>query len=108
METIALDLMGGDRAPEEVAKGALEAVAEMDVTIALIGTREALSAHVGAAAASGAQPGRIEPVVATQVVDMAESPTDSWRDKKDSSIAVGVSALPKNALVEISCVAIKK
>lgn len=82
--------MGGDRAPGEIAKGALEAVAEMDVTIALIGTKEALAATLDGGQPSTDQPGRIEPVVATQIVDMAESPTDSWRDKKDSSIAVGV------------------
>lgn len=94
METIALDLMGGDKAPEEIAKGALEAAAELDVMIAVVGTKEALENHLG----TGEQDGyrkvwatrRIIPVEASQVIAMAESPTEAWKEKKDSSIAVGI------------------
>lgn len=98
LETIAVDLMGGDKAPEAVLKGVLEAVAEQEVTIALVGTPQALaeyerashSTQKGSKAAGGRSLGRVTPYEAGQVVTMDESPADAWRNKKDSSIAVGI------------------
>ena len=42
MPTIALDIMGGDQAPDEIAKGAFEAAVEHQVRIALVGPPEVL------------------------------------------------------------------
>ncbi|MBF8299500.1 MAG: fatty acid/phospholipid synthesis protein PlsX [Dehalococcoidia bacterium] len=89
METIAVDLMGGDKAPDAVMRGVLEAVAEQEVTIALVGTAEALAGCENASQA-GKNRGRIIPFEASQVVTMAESPADAWRNKKHSSITIGI------------------
>lgn len=86
METIALDLMGGDRAPEEIATGAFEAAAAFNVRIALVGPAEVVRSHL---ARAGKVRGQVVPVEASEVVGMSEPPTDAWREKKDSSIAVG-------------------
>lgn len=87
METIALDLVGGDKGPGEIARGALEASLEMGVALMLVGPREVLDPHKASAQRNGA---RIALVEASQVVAMSEAPTEAWRDKPDSSIAVGV------------------
>ena len=39
---IAIDAMGGDRAPAEIIAGALQAVDACDVDVLLVGTPEAL------------------------------------------------------------------
>ena len=97
METIAVDLMGGDNAPQEIAKGALDAAAEMDVTVALVGTKEALEEHLGSGGGDASRwsyrvwsTPRVVPVEASQVIGTAEQPTAAWREKKDSSIAIGI------------------
>ena len=35
--TVALDAMGGDRAPSEIVAGALDAVEQLDVRVVLVG-----------------------------------------------------------------------
>ncbi len=96
MLTIAVDLMGGDKAPEGIIQGVFEAAEQLDVAIALVGTKEALAqnlGHNGGLARSGTAPGdsrRITPVEASQVVTMGDSPTEVWRAKPDSSISVGI------------------
>ena len=79
--------MGGDKAPDEVAKAAFQGASELGVAIALVGTQEALQRHLGGEHRDGS---RVSPVVARQVVGTAEPPTEAWRGKKDSSMAVGI------------------
>ena len=43
---IALDAMGGDRAPAEIVAGALRAAAECDVDVLLVGRPDAIAAHL--------------------------------------------------------------
>ncbi len=80
---IALDAMGGDRGPEELVSGAVLAVHESDLEISLIGDQVRLGAIL---ATHGSSASRIHLVHASQVVGMDESPVDSIRRKKDSSI----------------------
>ena len=87
METIALDLMGGDKGPAEIAKGAMEASSELDVSLILIGPREVLASHATPGQRNGVGVALVE---ASQVVGTSEAPTEAWREKQDSSIAVGV------------------
>ena len=44
--TVALDAMGGDYAPLETVKGAVDAVKELDVNIKLVGPAEQLHAEL--------------------------------------------------------------
>jgi glycerol-3-phosphate acyltransferase PlsX len=72
---VAVDAMGGDRAPEEIVAGALEAASDGLAPI-LFGRREAL-----APLADG-----LEIRDAEQVVTMDEKPADAVREKRQSSL----------------------
>ncbi len=86
---IAVDAMGGDRAPEVPVAGALSALHELrgDFEIVLVGHRERIEPYL---AARGTPEGRLRIHHASQVVDMDEGPSSALRRKKDSSIVAGL------------------
>lgn len=90
--TVALDAMGGDYAPLETVKGAVDAVKELDVNIKLVGPAEQLHAEL---AKYQYDKERIEIVHASEVIGTDESPTMAIRRKKDSSLVVALN-LVKN------------
>jgi glycerol-3-phosphate acyltransferase PlsX len=73
--------MGGDRAPGEIVAGAVEAAADPDVRILLLGRHEELTPLLPAEA-----PGPIEVVDARDVIAMDDEPVGAVRKQKDSSI----------------------
>jgi glycerol-3-phosphate acyltransferase PlsX len=79
---IAIDAMGGDRAPEEVVKGALAAARDFGVGVTLVGDENEIRRYLPAQLPDG-----VEVRHASQVLEMGEAPTQVRR-KKDSSIAV--------------------
>ena len=82
---IALDVMGGDKAPGEILDGAREALdASGELRLMLTGDRDAILAHWPQA---GADP-RVEIVHCTEVIEMHEHPAMAFRRKKDASITV--------------------
>jgi glycerol-3-phosphate acyltransferase PlsX len=84
---IALDAMGGDDAPGEIVKGAADAARELGIRVALAGQQDVLSAEL----AKLSYPDNLIDVVhASEVIDMEESPALAARQKKDSSIVVGL------------------
>ncbi|MCC6406409.1 MAG: phosphate acyltransferase PlsX [Planctomycetes bacterium] len=97
---IALDVMGGDRAPEATLDGALLSVSPQakhriePARLVLVGDKPTIEAGL---AARGGNPG-FEIVHASQVIGMAESPATALRAKPDSSISVSM-ALVKKGLV---------
>ncbi|HXG35623.1 MAG TPA: phosphate acyltransferase PlsX [Dehalococcoidia bacterium] len=84
---IALDAMGGDRAPAEIVRGAVLAARDLGVRVALVGQPEMIVAEL---ARHGSQPPQIEIVPAAESVSMDEHPALAVRQKKDSSIVVGL------------------
>ena len=84
---IALDAMGGDNAPGEIVLGAVQAAREESLTVALVGPRDALEAEL---AKHGSRPERVTIVHAPEVIDMEEAPAQAARQKKESSIVVGL------------------
>ncbi len=90
---IALDAMGGDYAPSEVVKGAIEALKEVDHKIILVGDREIISQELEKLDAKGQE--RILIKHAPEVVKMDDIPSVALRRKKNSSIRVGLE-LVKN------------
>ncbi len=93
MVRIALDAMGGDNAPGEIVKGAMEALAvEPDVEIILVGRREPIEAELSKYTE---HKDRIRVQQASEVIETAEAPVAAIRKKKDSSIVVGMN-LVKN------------
>jgi glycerol-3-phosphate acyltransferase PlsX len=79
--TIAVDAMGGDRAPGEIVAGALRAAEELDVRVLLFGREEILEPLLPAAPPSG-----LEIVDARDVIEMGDDPITSVRRQKDSSL----------------------
>ncbi len=85
---IAIDGMGGDKAPQVVVEGAIAAVNEFDYDIILVGREEVLQRELSKRAH---KKNKIRVKHASQVIDMWESPISSIRSKKDSSISVAVN-----------------
>ena len=87
---IIVDMMGGDNAPLAVLEGAAQAVKEYGVQLIGVGN-EAL---VRKTAAEHSIPlDGIELVNCTEVIDMCDEPARAIRQKKDSSIVVGLNML---------------
>jgi len=86
---IAIDAMGGDRAPAEIVAGALAAVEACDVDVLLVGPSDILRTHLPDARV----PARVELLDASEVVGMDEEPAAAVRTKKDSSIVRAAEAV---------------
>jgi glycerol-3-phosphate acyltransferase PlsX len=77
---VALDVMGGDNAPEEILKGAFIA-ADEDIPVILVGPESVLK---------DVDHPRISKFFVSQAIAMDEDPALAVRQKKDSSIVRGV------------------
>jgi len=84
---IAVDVMGGDHAPDEILKGALQAVPRLpaDDRVVLVGDRAVIDDML---AERGFKDPRVEVVHASETIGMDESPVEAVRVKRDSSINV--------------------
>lgn len=84
--------MGGDRGPEDLVSGALQAVVESDhLEITLFGDEKKLVAILNKSGCKAAD--HINVVHTTEVVGMGESPIEAIRRKRDSSIVVAFNRL---------------
>lgn len=90
---VVVDAMGGDNAPEEIVKGAIEAVNEReDIFIYLAGKKEVIEKEL----TNYTFPkDRVEIVHAEEVIETAEPPVMAIRRKKDSSIVVGMNMVKR-------------
>ncbi len=99
---VALDAMGGDFAPAEQVKGAVEAVNENpNVCVKLFGMEEKINAELSQYTYNKEQ---IEVCHAPSVIETAESPVKAIKTKKDSSMVMAMYAV-KNGEADamISC-----
>ena len=82
---VALDLLGGDRAPDSVVDGALLAADEQPgVDVVLVGPPDTAARLLDERGAAG----RFEVVAASQVVTMDEDPARGIRAKRDATVRV--------------------
>ena len=84
---VALDAMGGDNAPTEIVRGAVQAARELGLRVALVGRPEEI---VACLARHGPKPDTVTVVPASEVIGMDEHPAQAARQKKDSSIVAGL------------------
>ncbi len=85
---IALDAMGGDNAPSEMVKGAVDAVnLNKDIKVILVGKEDAIKNELSSYSYDANQ---IEIKNATEVIETAEHPVMAIKRKKDSSMVVGL------------------
>lgn len=86
---IAVDAMGGDNAPDEIVKGAVEALEERsEIKVILVGKEDKIRQELGKYTYDN---GRIEIINATEEIGFDEPPVMAIRTKKDSSIVVGMN-----------------
>jgi glycerol-3-phosphate acyltransferase PlsX len=80
---VALDAMGGDRAPAEIVAGARRAVEELGVDVLLVGPDDGRLGDVG----------KLEILPAGEVIGMDDDPAKAVRTKKDSSLVRAAEAV---------------
>ena len=81
---IAVDAMGGDYAPAETVKGAIDAVKEnADICVVLVGKEELISEELKKYQYPSEQ---VEIVDAREIVETGEPPVLAIRKKKDASL----------------------
>lgn len=102
MITVAVDAMGGDNAPAELVKGAVDAVnQEKEIQIKLVGREDVVKSELSKYTYDTS---RIDIVNATEVIATEEPPVSAIRTKKDSSIVVALNLVKnKTADAFISC-----
>lgn len=84
MINVAVDAMGGDNAPAQIVKGAVEAIQESkELKVFLVGLEDVIKEELKNYTYS---PEQIEVVHASEVIETAEPPVMAIRRKKDSSI----------------------
>ncbi|MCU0274606.1 MAG: phosphate acyltransferase PlsX [Acidimicrobiales bacterium] len=86
MLPVAVDAMGGDKAPDEIVAGARHAVAELGVPVLLVGRPEELG-----------DTGDLEVLTASEVITMDADPAKSVRTMKDSSLVRAAEAVRDGA-----------
>ncbi|MHB8244538.1 MAG: phosphate acyltransferase PlsX [Acidimicrobiales bacterium] len=79
---VALDAVGGDRAPEEIVAGALEAAA-LGLPVVLVGPVDGTLGDVGG----------LEILPASEAIEMKDDPAKAVRTKKDSSLVRAAEAV---------------
>lgn len=85
---VAVDAMGGDHAPGEIVKGAVQAVnKKKNIHVILTGRQELIKKEL---AKYKYPEDQIEIVHASEVIETAEPPVAAIRSKKDSSLVVGL------------------
>lgn len=86
----AVDVMGGDRAPQAILEGCWQAAGLLEAgdVVYLVGDHAVIDPALAAAPLPAEKRACYKPVYSTQVVAMDESPVEAIRTKPDSSIAV--------------------
>jgi len=89
---VAVDAMGGDRAPAEIVAGARQAATELGIAVVLVGPRQELG-----------DTGGLEVLPASEVISMDEDAARAVRRKKDSSLVRAAEAVrDRRALAMVS------
>ena len=84
---VALDAMGGDKAPGEVVLGAVQAAREYSMGVYLVGREDAIKAELAKHDTSGLD----LPIVHTdEVIEMDEHPVSAVRKKKNASMVLAL------------------
>lgn len=90
---VAVDAMGGDNAPSEIVKGAVEAVKECDkIKVFLTGQEDRIKKELSS---YDYPKDRVEVINATEIITNEEAPVMAIRRKRDSSIVVAMNLVKK-------------
>lgn len=93
---ILIDAMGGDNSPDEIIKGAVDAVSELESEIILVGNEKLINQKVkefyGKDNITEVN-SKLSIKNAEEVIENCESPTEAIKKKKDSSMVVAFNML---------------
>lgn len=92
---IAIDVMGGDHAPVETVKGAVEALDQVTATMVLIGDEEKINKELSK---YNYDKSRVEIIHTTEVVENEDKPVIAIKRKKDASMVVGFDKVRKGEI----------
>ena len=87
MSKIAVDVMGGDNAPDEILKGCILALDKIESTLVLVGKEETIKQKL---VAYTYDTNRVQIVNADEIIEMEDSPVAAIRQKKKSSMVIGL------------------
>lgn len=91
MIKVAVDAMGGDNAPGEIIKGAVDAVTRRsDIQVLLVGKKDIVDLELTRYSYPKDQ---IQVIPASEVIETDEPPVNAIRKKKDSSIVVAMNLI---------------
>ncbi len=90
MSKIAIDVMGGDYAPEEIIKGCIKATQDVSCKLVLVGKEEIIKQQLSAYTYDQS---KIDIIHADEVITMEDSPVTAIRQKKQSSMVIGLKLL---------------
>lgn len=79
---IAVDVMGADRGPAEIVAGARQAAQDYGIPVVLVGRPEAI-----------ADPGGLDVMAATEVIEMTDDAAATIRRKRDASVVKAAEAV---------------
>ena len=89
---IIIDAMGGDNAPLEIVKGALQAQKRFGTDIVLTGDESAIR-EAARTCGFSELPDGVAIIPAAETVEMCDDPATVFRRKKDTSMGVGLTLL---------------
>ena len=96
MIKIAVDAMGGDNAPHEIIKGAVDAVnMRKDIQVCLVGRKEVIERELAQFTYPKEQ---VCITHAEEVIETAEPPVMAIRKKKQSSIVIGMNMVKQKEM----------
>jgi len=86
----AVDVMGGDKAPDAILRGCFDTAPFMDGDdlILLVGDEKLVAQSFEKSGVPSEKRKHYQPVHASQVIEMDDSPVEAIRNKPDSSIAI--------------------
>ena len=100
---VAVDAMGGDNAPQEIVKGAVDALNRNEnIEVTLVGNEDAIKEEM--LKYDSFPKDRMHIVHTTEVIETAEHPVNAIKKKKDSSMVVGLKLVKKGEVdAFVSC-----
>ncbi len=87
---IIVDAMGGDNAPSQIIKGAIDAVNEYKIDILLVGKKDIIEDELEK---HNYPENKVEVLNADEIISNEDNPATAIRRKKDASIVVASNAL---------------
>lgn len=95
---VAVDAMGGDYAPREIVRGAVDAVRQSGAEVILVGRKDAIVKELADYNAADAP---VEIVHCEEVIGMGDHPATAVRSKRDSSIVVATKLVKEGRAVAV-------